>query len=293
MFFSGAALSKRPRANAALQATFYGVRGSIACGGADYTRFGGNTSCVAVSSGSSLLIVDAGTGLRVLGDALKSSGLKHINILLSHTHFDHVCGFPFFAPAYDPAVSLTVWSGHLGGQAGATRAVMERLMEAPLFPVDPNIFKARVEYRDFEPGAALDVLPDMAVRTAALHHPNGATGYRISVGQRAIVYASDHEHGDATHDGALEAFARDSDLLIYDATYSDATYLAHRGWGHSTWQEGVRMAARARVKTLALFHHDPAHTDSVLLPIERQAASLGRAQGVRVFAAREGYSWSC
>jgi phosphoribosyl 1,2-cyclic phosphodiesterase len=276
-----------------VQVEFWGVRGSIACGGPAYAVYGGNTSCVAIRSGGHVLIIDAGTGLRPLGDALVREGARHLHLLLSHTHFDHVCGFPFFAPAYDPATDLTVWSGHLdGGAAGSTRAVMGRLMEAPLFPVDPEIFRAKLSYRDFVPGADIPAYSGIRVRTVPLHHPNGASAYRIDAGGKSVVYASDHEHGASDADAQLLTFCHGADLLIYDCTYTEETYRAHQGWGHSTWQAGIAIAAAAKVKALALYHHDPASTDAVLSRIENAAMQAGRKAGVKAFAAKEGAIWT-
>lgn len=280
---------KRLVGGSSLQIRFWGVRGSIACGGPDYVRYGGNTSCVEADIPGLTLIFDAGTGLRGLGEKLQRQGCKDIQLFLSHTHFDHVCGFPFFAPAYDPSVRLTVWSGHLG-EAGATQAVMAKLMEAPLFPVDPGIFKAQIAYRDFQAGETITLSAQTSVRTAALNHPNGATGYRLNHAGAVCVYASDLEHQGPEPDEALLALSETADLLIYDATYTDEAYGAHKGWGHSTWQEGVKLAHAARARTLALYHHDPSHTDPVLAQIEREAKSAGRRLGLKVFAAREGFA---
>jgi phosphoribosyl 1,2-cyclic phosphodiesterase len=270
-----------------VQVEFWGVRGSIACGGKDYLRYGGNTSCVSVSSSGHTVILDAGTGIRALGDRLLARKAKSIHIFLSHTHFDHVCGFPFFAPAYDPSVQITVWSGHLGNE-GATRAVMAKLMEAPLFPVDPAVFKAKIAYRDFEPGHILEPFPGIILGTAALNHPNGSTGYRVECSGRVVVYASDLEHGEGEPAPELVTLSKRANLLIYDATYTDAEYPEHRGWGHSTWQEGVRLAEAAGAKALALFHHDPSHDDRRLRQIEKLASAMAAKSGIKVFAAREG-----
>jgi phosphoribosyl 1,2-cyclic phosphodiesterase len=276
-----------------VQVEFWGVRGSIACGGQAYATYGGNTSCVAVRAGGHVLVIDAGTGLRPLGDVLVRQGVRQLHLLLSHTHFDHVCGFPFFAPAYEPATELTVWSGHLdGGRDGATRDVMGRLMEAPLFPVDPEIFRAKLRYRDFAPGSEIATYPGFRVRTGRLHHPNGASAYRIDAAGKSIVYASDHEHGQSEADAELLAFCHRADLIIYDASYTEETYRNHRGWGHSTWEAGVAFAAQAQAKSLALFHYDPASTDTILAGIERAAVQAGRKVGVKVFAAKEGAIWA-
>jgi phosphoribosyl 1,2-cyclic phosphodiesterase len=228
-----------------------------------------------------------------LGEKLAAERHASLSILLSHTHFDHVCGIPFFSPAYNPQCEVAIWSGHLrDGAAGATREVMDRLMEAPLFPVDPDVFRARLIYRDFVPGQDIEPSPGFRVHTSRLHHPNGATAYRIHAGGKSVVYASDHEHGDGPSDAALTQFALQADLLIYDATYTDHSYPSHKGWGHSTWQAGLKIAHDAKAKALALFHHDPSATDPILAAVEAEAISAGRKLGVRVFAARENAVWA-
>jgi phosphoribosyl 1,2-cyclic phosphodiesterase len=258
---------------ALLAATFWGVRGSIACPGAATLRYGGDTACVEIRAGGRLLIFDAGTGIRRLGAALAAGdGPVEADLFFSHTHLDHVCGLPFFAPLYRPGNRLRLWAGHLLPERGL-EATIAALMAAPFFPVKPGAFAAAPAFRDFRAGETLDLGGGLALRTAPLAHPDGATGYRVDFGGRAICYVTDTEHVPGRRDAAIVALARDADLLIYDCTYTDARFPAHAGWGHSTWEEGARLCDAAGVARLAIFHHDPDHDDATMDAIAAAAAA--------------------
>jgi phosphoribosyl 1,2-cyclic phosphodiesterase len=239
---------------------FWGVRGSIATPGPRTVRYGGNTSCLEIRCGARLLIFDAGTGLRDLGVALGEAGPVDADLYLTHTHFDHICGLPFFAPLYVPGNKIRLAAGHLLPDVHLRNVLMEMMM-APLFPIPPAAFKADVGYRDFKMGETLSPGDGIAIRTAPLNHPNNATGYRIEFAGRSICYVTDTEHEDGKRDARIVELIRGADLVIYDSTYTDDEYPAFRGYGHSTWQEGVRLVEAAGAKTLAIFHHDPSHDD--------------------------------
>lgn len=253
---------------------FWGVRGTVPVPDERTLHFGGNTSCVEVRCGGQLFILDAGTGIYPLGAQLKDA---QADILLSHTHLDHLQGLPLFMPLYREGCALHVWAGHLQ-QRGGIRPVLERMMSAPLFPLALDQMKADVKLHDFAAGEALRTprweAAGVAVATFALTHPDGATGYRISHRGHSVCYITDHEHSDAATHAALAEFVRGADCLIYDATYDDASYPAHAGWGHSTWQVAVRLAEQAQVKQLMLFHHDPAAGDAQLLALQEEAARM-------------------
>lgn len=243
---------------------FWGVRGSIASPGPETMRYGANTPCVELRCGEHRLVCDAGTGLRPLGLALEAEGVKGpIDLFLTHTHIDHICGFPFFAPCLRPGHYIRVWAGHEAA-AGDIRAAMLKSMTPPLFPDVMETFAARIEFENFRAGQTLAPHADVMVRTAPLQHPGGATGYRIEWQGRAVAYVTDTEHRAGTLDPAVLTLAQQADALIYDANYTDEDYADHIGWGHSTWQEGVRVARAAGVKRLVLFHHDPARSDEML-----------------------------
>jgi phosphoribosyl 1,2-cyclic phosphodiesterase len=252
--------------------TFWGVRGSIACPGPDYLRYGGNTSCLELRCDGRLLIFDAGTGLRPLGEQLKGQGPLEIDLFLTHSHLDHIIGIPFFKPLFNAANKVTFWAGHLLPEHHL-RDVICTIMVAPLFPVPIDIFAAKTTYNDFTVGETLTPQPGIALRTARLNHPNGATGYRIEFGGNSICYVTDTEHVAGALDANIVALAKDADILIYDSTYTDAEYPRYKGWGHSTWSEGLRLADAARAKTFVAFHHDPSHKDNFLDGLARDLAA--------------------
>jgi len=250
---------------------FWGVRGSIACPGADYARYGGNTSCLEVRCGSRLLIFDAGTGMRLLGRELDKSGRVEAEIFFTHTHFDHITGLPFFSPAFKPENRFRFWAGHLLPEY-RLYDVLSDMMMAPLFPVPLDVLKADISYVDFKPRETLEPGPGIRIRTAPLNHPNGATGYRIEFGGRAICYVTDTEHVPGKPDANILGLIEGADYLIYDSTYTEEELPRFKGWGHSTWEEGARLCAAAKVKTLVIFHHDPAHDDAFMDAVAKKAA---------------------
>ena len=265
--------------------TFWGVRGTVPCPMASHMGFGGNTSCVEVSVGGRTLILDAGTGLRLLGRRLLERGVGQATLLLSHTHLDHISGFPFFAPAYTAGFELEIVSCHLCGGGGGAEAVLARQMEGPLFPVPFRTLAASLSITDAVPGTTLDLGDGVRVRTAPLNHPDGATGYRIEYAGRAVAYVTDTEHVPGHPDRNILDLIAGCDLVLYDSTFTDAEFPQRVGWGHSTWSEAVRLAQAAGVKRLALFHHDPDRDDSAMAAVEAEAQA---AWPGHVFAAREG-----
>jgi phosphoribosyl 1,2-cyclic phosphodiesterase len=251
-----------------LTVKFWGVRGSTSTPGKATARYGGHTPCVTVQCGKHMLIFDAGTGIMRLGDTLPSGSY---DIFFSHSHYDHIEGLPFFKPLFDEKSSVRLWSGHLGN-GGATEHLVRDFMRPPFFPVGPEVMRAKLDYRDFEPGKTLRPAKGITVRTIALNHPGGGVGYRVDYGGSSVCYLSDHEHGIASCDAALARFAGGADLVVYDAMYTDANYHSFIGFGHSTWQEGLRFCSAAGVGRVALFHHHPEASDRALSAISRQAA---------------------
>ena len=270
--------------SAKVEVTFWGVRGSIACPGPEMNQFGGNTSCVEVECGEGRIILDAGTGIRPLGNALLKNGAPvDADLLLSHTHIDHIVGMPFFGPAYCEDSKLRMWAGHLQPERELAD-VLCAMMADPLFPIPMDVMAADKSFNDFHAGETFDLACGATVRTCALNLPNGATGYRIEQDGRAICYVTDTEHAEGTHDENILELIQGADLFIYDTTYTDAEYPSHVGWGHSTWQEGAALAELANVGTYVPFHHDPSHDDTVMTQIEAQA----KARFENTIVAREG-----
>jgi len=254
---------------------FWGVRGSIAAPGPATARYGGNTSSIEVRCGDRLLLLDGGTGMRYLGNALLAEAPLDADLFLTHTHFDHVCGLPFFKPFFQPENRFRLWAGHLGSGLTLHRVLREFMM-APLFPVPPDVFKATIEYRDFKSGATLR-LPGahgVTVRTAPLNHPDGATGYRIEYAGKSVCYITDTEHVPGKPDRKVLGLMEGADIAIYDCMYTDEEFAkSYVGWGHSTWQEAVRLCKAAHVKKLVVFHHDPDHDDDRMDAIGREVAA--------------------
>ncbi|MBL4692966.1 MAG: MBL fold metallo-hydrolase [Magnetovibrio sp.] len=266
-----------------LSVKFWGVRGSIACPSIDHIKYGGNTSCIEINASGHRLVLDAGTGVRGLGKTFINDGVKDVYILLTHTHWDHINGFPFFLPAYDADRSIQVMAGHLDG-AETIHNVLAAQMDNPMFPVPLSAMKAKMVFDDFKAGASFDVYDDVHVRTAPLNHPNGATAYRIEHQGSSICYVSDTEHVPGKLDENILGLIEGADLVIYDSTYTEQEFTNKIGWGHSTWNQGVKLCQEAGAKSMAIFHHDPEHTDDFMDKLGEEA----HAQWSETFVAREG-----
>ncbi|MBX3125470.1 MAG: MBL fold metallo-hydrolase [Polyangiaceae bacterium] len=264
---------------------FWGVRGSIAAPGPDTQLVGGNTSSVEVVCGQRRILLDAGTGLRRLGDELLKSGPVDVTLLLSHHHWDHIQGLPFFVPLYLPTTRL-----HVVGPAAercTMHDVLEHQMTSPVFPVRLDQVPCQLTTQEVSPGARFD-LGDVHVRVAKLNHPGGSLAYRIDYQGKSVVYATDTEHYSCV-DPMLCSLAEGADVLIYDSQYTPAEYRGEIGpskvgWGHSTYEDGAALAQAAGVGRYVLFHHDPKRSDDQVLELETRARGLFRAS----VAAREG-----
>ncbi len=252
---------------------FWGARGSLPVPGPETVEFGGNTSCVEIRCGPHLLVIDAGSGIKNLGHALADDGYEEINLLFSHCHFDHISGFPFFEPLYQNGRNINIWSGHLEGVM-TTKEMIYELIKEPYFPVTPAYFKANIDYRNFSIGDTLTPKPGITITTGPLNHPDGCCGYRVEWQGKSICYVSDTEHLEGELDQNILKLIDQADIVIYDATYTDVEYPEFKGFGHSTWQEGVRLCEAAEVGQLALFHHRPRHDDKSLRAIENEAKAL-------------------
>jgi phosphoribosyl 1,2-cyclic phosphodiesterase len=264
---------------------FWGARGTVPTPSADKLRFGGNTSCLGVElDDHEHIILDCGTGVRFLGNSLagRADGRqRRFHVFFSHYHFDHIEGLPLFQPLYDASSSIRFYGFETCGRS--MRNVLESLIAPPYFPVTLADVPAKLEYVPVDGPPTL--VRDVAVSALPLNHPDGCRAFRLDRGSRSIVYATDHEHGDADADRALVEFSRDADHLIYDATYTPSEYEEMRkGWGHSTWYAAVQSALAARVKNLVLFHHHPEHTDDEL----ERLLSVTRQEFPATELAREG-----
>jgi len=263
-----------------VQIRFWGVRGSLTTPGRATARFGGNTSCVELLCGDERLVLDMGSGLRTLGQHIAGRSPVRATFFLSHYHWDHIVGLPFFGPAYDPRTELVVYGARRLGKG--VREILAGQMTNPYFPVNLDQLRARIDYRDLQDGERVGVGP-MTVHARELSHPGGAMGFRVETASATLVYATDFEHGSAADDALIE-LSQGADMLVMDAQYTLPEYDTHRGWGHTTWAECVRVARAAQARRLVLFHHDPGHSDAEVGAIAR----LARSQFPATDAAREG-----
>ena len=289
---------------------FWGVRGSIPTPGLQTAGFGGNTSCIEVRVGEQIIILDAGSGIRALGQALmhefKDKPLQ-ITMLITHTHWDHIQGFPFFIPAYNPKVEVRI-IGYEGAMHGLRGALFEQ-MQSAFFPVGLNQMASHVSFEElgdmeFEIGA-------VRVRSMFANHPGICLGYRLSTPRGDIVYMPDHEAyerhererqklaGETSkpslnyarlQDEKVIEFIRDADVVITDTQYDAVEYPGHLGWGHTCADDAVELAIKAGVRHLFLFHHDPDHHDDKLVAMisEAEARVAKAGSSMIVSAAREG-----
>ena len=287
---------------------FWGVRGSIACPGKDTAKYGGNTSCLQVLGGSEVVILDAGTGIRQLGESLVA--LKkplRIHLLISHTHWDHIQGFPFFTPIYLPGNEIFVY-----GPRALEKSLEEALMfqmQYSYFPVRGVELAARMKFTEL--GEETISIGDLDVTTKSMNHPIRVLAYKVSQKGRSLIYTGDNEpYFDVLADRSTKVdtgihrrsefikecnqrvvdFCKDSDVLVADSQYTDEEYEGKRGWGHSSIGHVLMLARSAGVKQLVLFHHEPTHDDRTLDGIEKDAKARAKAGGsdLKVVSAREG-----
>jgi phosphoribosyl 1,2-cyclic phosphodiesterase len=263
---------------------FWGVRGSSPSCTTPYQQTGGHTSCVSIMKEDQCLIFDCGTGLLDLGVNLKDIPLKNIHIFLSHVHYDHVMGFPFFMPLWQSDRHINLYSGPIEKFFSIKDFIENRLFDKPMFPVGTDIIPSKITYHDLFPFQQLTLPMGWEISTFPLHHPGGSTGYRLKIDGISISYITDHEHTPGDDNIPLREFVQGSDLLIYDSAYTPEEFKDRRGWGHSTWEEAVNLAQNAQVNQLALYHHDPLHTDEVVDQVEQKAQEIFP----HTFAARQG-----
>ncbi|GAB6271395.1 MAG: MBL fold metallo-hydrolase [Smithella sp.] len=241
----------------------WGARGSIPVSGKDYLRYGGNTTCLEIRNNrDDILLVDAGSGIREAGNAFLADGRRDFTLLLTHAHWDHIMGFPFFKPLYRHDATINIWGCPFAQDS--IREMLARVMSAPYFPIKYDDIHANVTYAEI----CIETyqLGDLTITPIALSHPNQGTGYKFSEAGRNFVFLTDNELG-LQHEGGLSydnyiEFCRGADLLIHDAEYLDEEYPKRRGWGHSTIEQATSLALDAGVKQLGLFHHNQERIDT-------------------------------
>ncbi|MEW5900477.1 MAG: MBL fold metallo-hydrolase [Acidobacteriota bacterium] len=266
-----------------MELEFWGVRGTVPVSGKDRLKYGGHTPCAVLKSSSGdAVIVDAGTGIKKLGEkwmAEAPRGKLRLHLFLTHFHLDHIIGLPFFAPLYSSRVLLTFYSPVSPVEA---ERYLGGLMRGRYFPVDFRQTVADKKWRKLEEGRAS--VGSFEISHCPLLHPQGSVAYRVEEGGRSVVFATDTEPPDQGLDERLASFIREADYFIYDALFTPEEYVKRQGWGHSTWQEGVKLARRAGVKNLILSHFNPDHEDGRI----DEMVELARREFPRAAAAREG-----
>ena len=253
----------------------WGTRGSIPCPGPGTVKYGGNTTAFELNCGGRRILVDAGTGIRLLGKKimLEEGNLLDADLFFTHTHMDHIQGLPFFAPLYNPSSDVRLHAGHLDGITYDLQGIIgTMLMKDPVFPVPSSLIEKACSFKDFECGKIFELPGGVVIKTAPLNHPNGACGYRIEFAGKVLAICTDTEHFENHLDENVLFLADGADVLIYDAAYTNEEYPNFKGWGHSTWQEAVKVSREASVKQTLLFHHDPSHDDKKMDEIAVLAA---------------------
>jgi phosphoribosyl 1,2-cyclic phosphodiesterase len=289
---------------------FWGVRGSIPVPGACTLRYGGNTTCVEVRADDEIIVMDAGTGIRALGVALEEefgSQPIDLSLLITHVHWDHIQGFPFFVPSYNDKNQLTIF-GYEGADAGL-REILKGQMTTPFFPVELYDLPGKIDIKKLD---QMDFsLGKVRVRAKFMNHPGICVGYRLNTSSGSVAFLPDNEPFDAfklhsvkshlvspeqtekrarNERADLVEFLKGCDILILDTQYSDEEYKHHIGWGHGSLSTSVNLAIDAQVRTLVLFHHDPTHDDNTIdaMVANGQKLAAKSGTGLNVIAAREG-----
>lgn len=267
-----------------MEVTFFGVRGSCPCAGDRYKRIGGNTACTAVRvDGESPLVLDLGTGLRALGDVLQATGRRegrpiHASALLTHLHFDHILGLPFFSPLLDPGAVLTVYGPPQDGLS--LHDSLAAAVQPPFFPVQMMDLAGELDFREVLNEEF--TIGSLNVRAAQVPHPGTTLGFRVEAGGKSLAYLPDHQAplDRRTVADSVRELCDGVDLLLHDAQYTDEEFATKASWGHSTVAYAVRVAAECSAARLLLFHHDPAHSDREIGVLLRRARRLPDARRV-------------
>lgn len=255
---------------------FWGVRGSVPTPGKDTLKYGGNTSCIEMQVGGKRLIFDGGTGIRELGKEMMQEMPVEAYLFFTHYHWDHIQGFPLFTPAFSKGNCFHIYGAIPPEGESMKQHFIDRVLHYNS-PIPLKGMQADLQFYELEHGQKM-MLHDIEIETGSLNHPNTAMGYRVTWNGRSAVYCSDTEHFSDRLDEHVVHLARGADVLIYDAMYTDDEYHSSKspkvGWGHSTWQEAIKVAKAAGVKRVVIFHHEPGHSDDFLDRIGEKAKAV-------------------
>lgn len=266
-----------------MKVKFWGVRGSVTCAYPDFLEYGGNTSCVELDILGRTVILDGGTGLPWLGNDLLKRGVKDIHLLMSHFHNDHTGGLNYFKPFYIPGHTIHIRAARNYGARTIEDLFRQHMMEE-LHPVQYDNLPSDIDCAGFDAGDEFDLFAGCHVKTYMLKHPAGCTSYRIEAEGKVLVYATDTEHVLGEPDLGLVEHMRGADLVIYDTTYTEEELPEKLGWGHSTWNEGIRLCQMANAKRMAMFHYSPDYNDDQVRRLAGEAAEAWSG----AFASKEG-----
>lgn len=243
----------------------WGARGSIPVSGPSFLKYGGDTACIEIhTQNDEIIIIDAGTGIRALGDQLIRENQKHIHLLFTHTHLDHIMGFPYFQPIYNRQSQIDIYGSKFGQQS--LQSTLSKLMEPPFHPAELDKLQSRLQFHDLEHSTMQ--IGSVVISYIRLNHPNGGLGFKFQEDDQTFVFLTDNELHEQHEEGlafkTYVEFCREADLLFHDAEFTDEEYTRVRSWGHSTVKDALHLAMEAGVKRFGLFHHNRNRSDAAL-----------------------------
>lgn len=260
--------------------TFWGTRGTRQTDSADTVHFGSNTICIEVQCGNRILVFDGGSGIINFGaDFEKRDAAQYFDLFFSHAHYDHVEGIPHLSPLYNKEYSATIWSGNLDGIV-TCHEILDFLMMQPYFPVNVEKFEANLNYRDISDFESLNLGDGIVVHTTRLNHPGGATGYRVEYAGKSFAFITDCAHSIGQQDAKLVTFLKEVDLFAYDCSYADEEFEEFLNYGHSTWQEALRLRSATNAGGVYAIHHMPFRNDAQLERIHQKMKEENSNSGV-------------
>lgn len=264
------------------KATFYGTRGSSPAAGSAFATYGGDTSCLALQVNERIFVLDAGTGIIPLGEQVMAAGIKKLDIFITHAHYDHLQGLPFFTPLMGRQVDISLWFA--GCESVESSCILvQKVLSAPFLPFSAEDLKCQLIYRALPKVGSVDLGGGVKLGTMQTNHPGGCTAFRFDAHKRSLVYAPDFEHDNGSLDDALIDFMSEASLAVLDATYTSQEYRVYHGFGHTCWEKSMSLAQRAKLDGWALFHHHHRRPDTELQELERQAHKIDP----RAFFARD------